>query len=82
MVGGKLGDDSKKLPFKLILSQIRRKNLLNLIKEYKGGDTLCEPKDEITMPYQKVISGILAVAKEKEELGQQDNSQDGASRPG
>ncbi len=82
MVGGKLGDDSMKLPFKLILSQIRRKNLLNLIKEYKGGDTLCEPKDEITMPYQKVISGILEVAKEKDELAQLEASRDGPSQPG
>lgn len=81
MVGGKLGDDSTKLPFKLILSQIRRKNLLNLMKEYKNSDTYCDPKDEITMPYQKVIGGILALAKEKEEQGQNDTSQEGISRP-
>jgi hypothetical protein len=82
MVGGKLGDETKKLPFKLILSQIRRKNLLNLMKEYKSGDTYCEPKDEITMPYQKVIGGILALAKEKEQIAQSNSSKEDVSRPG
>lgn len=58
MVEGKISGNSSELPFKLILSQKRRENLINLYKSYSTGDPKSIKSDGITTPYSKLVKTI------------------------
>lgn len=56
---GKYGTGSGDLEFNMILSQIRRSKLLDLISKFKIGDTPNVVQDDITTPFSKIVRKIL-----------------------
>ena len=58
MVEGKYGGNSSNLPFKLILGEQRRRNLIKQYKSYKNSDTYSSVPDEITASYSKLVKNI------------------------
>ena len=58
MVDGNIEGSSPHLAFKMILGQIRRRRLLNLMNEYQNDDVQHAPVDDITLPYSKIVKGM------------------------
>lgn len=57
---GKIGNNSENLDFKMILSEIRRKKLMELVKKLKNKEDQQQVvTDEITTPYSKIVRNIL-----------------------
>ena len=59
MVEGRYGNNSNNLEFKMILSEIRRTKLIELVSKYKMGDTPNLVQDDITTPFSKIVRNIL-----------------------
>lgn len=57
---GKIGDNSENLAFKMILSDIRRKKLVELAQKLRANEGQSSHiQDEITTPYSKIVKTIL-----------------------